>query len=125
MAFTDLQNAQSAEVKATGQARDETMPPVSNRCTIPSVELRRTRRGWQEVAPTRCTGCGATLVGGEVLVGTAHCRCGTMHRTHFHRCGTTTYTPELGAACRPQALDHRDLSGETQAQRSGEPPAAV
>jgi hypothetical protein len=71
------------------------------------MDLVRTRKGWQEIAPTHC-GNGHELRGGTCLVGTQHCICGRTHRTHTCRiCGDTVLTPPTGSACVPKYLDER------------------
>ena len=71
--------------------------------------LKRTRRGWEEVPPERCSGCGERLLPGEVTVGIVHCTCELrMHRAHNHTvCGATTLTPPAGERCRAVSLDGR------------------
>ncbi|EUA17446.1 hypothetical protein I552_0647 [Mycobacterium xenopi 3993] len=70
--------------------------------------LRRTRRGYEEIAPRYCWSCGGRFGPGRTLVGTAHCACGIMHRSHWcANCGATTYTPPLGKHCRARNLDTR------------------
>lgn len=72
------------------------------------MDLRRTRRGWEEPSPSQCPECGAELGPNQVLVGVAHCRCGEMHRSHFcRRCEHTIYTPPLDDSCAFQSLDGR------------------
>jgi hypothetical protein len=69
--------------------------------------LRRTRKGWAEPAPKRCAN-GHELRGGTVLVGTQHCDCGQIHRTHYCKaCGDTVFTPPLVEGCRSRAFDER------------------
>jgi hypothetical protein len=71
------------------------------------VQLRLTRHGWEEERPDRCAN-GHRLKGGFFLVGTMHCDCGTMHRTHWCAiCGDTVYTPELDWTCQSRDLDER------------------
>ena len=71
------------------------------------MNLRRTRKGWQEIPPKHCAN-GHELRGGSVLVGTQHCICGRTHRTHTCRtCGDTTWTPPTGSACMLKNLDKR------------------
>lgn len=70
-----------------------------------AVTLRRTRKGWVEPAPARCSK-GHPLSARQVLVGTQHCACMRTHRTHTCRvCGATTYTPPFGSACRRHEFD--------------------
>lgn len=72
------------------------------------VELRRTRRGYEEVPPERCSACGAAFEPGRVTVGIQHCACPVnMHRSHRCPCGQTTLTPPAGEHCRARSLDGR------------------
>lgn len=73
------------------------------------MRLRCTRRGFEEVPPQRCFGCGEPFRPGQVSVGIQHCTCERlMHRSHFcRRCGTTTLTPPAGERCKPRSLDGR------------------
>ena len=72
------------------------------------VELRRTRRGYEEVPPPRCEACGADFRPGHVLVGIQHCSCEvSMHRSHRCPCGKETLTPPAVERCRPFSLDGR------------------
>src|SRR4029077_19262892 len=45
-----------------------------------AMNLRRTRKGWEEIPPKHCAN-GHELRAGAVLVGTQHCQCGRSHRT--------------------------------------------
>lgn len=81
--------------------------------------LRRTHRGWEEVWPDFCAGCGAPMPDIPILVGIQACSCNVAagHRTLHHNspaCGVTTYVPDLGHDCVALALDER-----TQAPTDG------
>jgi len=76
-------------------------------CEAGGVRLRRTRRGWEEVAPARCPACGQRWGGHQVLVGVAHCRCGIHRSWSCRRCDTSTYHPPLAPDCVIQELDGR------------------
>ncbi|WNM68331.1 hypothetical protein SEA_TIERRA_42 [Mycobacterium phage Tierra] len=68
--------------------------------------LKRTSRGWQEVAPATCAH--GHRLARNALVGVQHCDCGTLHRTHTCKtCDHTTYTPPRGPRCLDRALDER------------------
>lgn len=47
------------------------------------AQLRRTRRGYEEIPPQACSACGAAFEPGHVIVGIQHCACPVnMHRSH-------------------------------------------
>lgn len=72
------------------------------------VALRRTRRGYEEVAPKRCASCEAAFEPGRVTVGIQHCACeNNMHRSWRCPCGQTTLMPPAGEHCRSTSLDGR------------------
>ena len=72
------------------------------------LELRRTRRGYEEVPPPRCESCGVDFLPGHVIVGIQHCSCEVnLHRSHRHTCGHVTLTPPAGGQCRARSLDGR------------------
>ena len=82
----------------------------------PAVRLRKTARGWAEASPTHCPECGAALGPRKVLVGTAACRCGRSHRTHWcPACEFTQYTPALGDQCLLLAMDERNMRAKMRA----------
>ena len=87
----------------------------------PDVHLRRTARGWVEPSPTHCSECGVALGPRKMLVGTAACRCGRSHRTHFCRaCEFTQYSPVLGDECLLLAMDERNMRAASRADRDGD-----
>lgn len=72
------------------------------------AELRKTRRGYEEVPPSRCVSCGAAFVPGKVIVGSQQCSCAQrFHRTHCCPCGYVTLTPAGDPGCRQVNLDGR------------------
>ena len=72
------------------------------------AELRRTRRGYEEIPPVLCESCWADFQPGTVIVGIQHCACEVnMHRSHRCPCGHATLTPPAGEHCRPRSLDGR------------------
>jgi hypothetical protein len=83
------------------------------------MRLRPTRRGWAEIHPSHCPGCGRPWGAYRVLVGAAQCRCASTHRAVFCRtCEVTFYSPPLGPSCHPESLDGRWLGRLTAPGRT-------
>lgn len=63
-------------------------------------QLRKTKHGWSETAPTECSN--GHPFAGNVLVGTQACgEHRGAHRTYWCKtCGDTVYRPPMGSACR-------------------------